>query len=367
MSYKITLIPGDGIGPEITDSVKGCLDALGVDVEWETALAGEPALAKYGSLLPKDTLESIRRNKIAIKGPITTPVGKGFRSINVALRQELDLYACLRPSRYIEGTKSNNPGVDIVIVRENSEDLYAGVELKEEDPRTEDIINRINAVSDKKIRQGSALTLKPISKFASSRIIRFAFELARRDKRKKVTCVHKANIMKYTDGLFLRTFKDIAPAYPDIESEDIIVDNLAMQLVIRPQQFDVLVLPNLYGDIMSDLCAGLVGGLGLAAGANIGDDLAVFEPVHGSAPKYAGKNKVNPTATILSAGLMLKYLGLPRKAKILEQAVFSVIKEGKNVTYDLKPNRDDPTAVGTKEYTQAVKNKIKELSAEING
>jgi isocitrate dehydrogenase (NAD+) len=361
MSYRITLIPGDGIGPEVTDAVKVCFNALGLDLEWETALAGETALEKYGSLLPQETLDSIRKNKVALKGPITTPVGSGFRSINVALRQELDLYACVRPARYIEGTKAKNPGVDIIVIRENSEDLYSGVELKEKDPQTEEIIDKINAITEKKIRKGSALTLKPISEFASRRIARFAFEMAKRDGRKKVTCVHKANIMKYTDGLFLETFRDVAASYPDIESGDIIVDNLSMQLVIRPQQFDMLVLPNLYGDIISDLCAGLVGGLGLAAGANIGDAMALFEPVHGSAPKYTGQNKVNPTATILSAALMLKYLGEGKKAKILEQALFSVIKEGKDVTYDLKPDRDDPTAVGTKEYAEAVVKKIKEL------
>lgn len=359
MKYTITLIPGDGIGPEITDAVRECFSALGMDVKWDIALAGEPALKKYGSLLPRETIASIKKNKVALKGPITTPVGKGFRSINVALRQELDLYACVRPAHYIEGTKANNPGVDIIIVRENSEDLYAGVELKEAEAQTEDIIDRINAVSDKKIRKGSALSLKPISRFASERIVRFAFALAKREGRRKVTCGHKANIMKCTDGLFLETFAEVSRRYPDIEAQDIIIDNLAMQLVMRPQQFDVLVLPNLYGDIMSDLCAGLVGGLGLAAGANIGEDLAIFEPVHGSAPKYAGKNKVNPTAAILSGGLMLKYLGENKKAKQLEEAVFSVIKQGKEVTYDLKPTRDDPTAVGTKEYTQAIVREIK--------
>ncbi|UCD16084.1 MAG: isocitrate/isopropylmalate dehydrogenase family protein [Candidatus Omnitrophota bacterium] len=359
MSYKITLIPGDGIGPEVTDAARLCLEALDIDIKWEVALAGEPALKKYGNLLPSQTLDSIKRNKIALKGPITTPVGGGFRSINVALRQGLDLYACLRPARYIEGTKSKYKDVDIIVIRENSEDLYAGVELKDNDPRTQDIINRINDISEKKIKQGSALSLKPISEFASRRISRFAFELARAQKRKKVFCVHKANIMKYTDGLFLKTFREVAADYRDIEAADIIVDNLSMQLVINPNQFNVLVLPNLYGDIISDLCAGLVGGLGLAAGANIGDNIAIFEPVHGSAPKYTGKNKVNPTATIRSAVLMLKHLGEVKKAKILEEAVFAVIKEGRSVTYDLKPNRDDPTAVGTKEYAQAIAAKIK--------
>lgn len=361
MSYTITLIPGDGIGPEVTDAARICLSVLDLDIKWEIALAGQPALEKHGCLLPEETLRSIKKNKIALKGPITTPIGTGFRSINVALRQELDLYACLRPAHYIEGTKSRYKDVDIIVVRENSEDLYAGVELKAGDQRTEEIIRQINSISKKKIRTDSALTFKPISRFASKRISGFAFELARREKRKKVTCVHKANIMKYTDGLFLETFRDVSGNYPEIEAADIIVDNLSMQLVMNPGQFDVLVLPNLYGDIISDLCAGLVGGLGLAAGANIGDDMAVFEPVHGSAPKYAGKNKVNPTAAILSAALMLKYLGEPTKAKILQDAVFSVIKEGKTVTYDLKAGKDDPTAAGTKEYAHAVAAKIKEM------
>ncbi|MBU1122918.1 MAG: isocitrate/isopropylmalate dehydrogenase family protein [Candidatus Omnitrophica bacterium] len=362
MSYKITLIPGDGIGPEVTDAACVCLGALDIDIDWEEAIAGQPALEKYGTLLPKETLDSIKKNKVALKGPITTPIGEGFRSINVELRQELDLYVCLRPTYTIEGAKSRYKDVDIIVVRENSEDLYAGVELKDGDSRTEDIIDQINNISEKKIRKGSALTLKPISRFASSRIIRFAFELAKKEGRKKVTCVHKANIMKYTDGLFLKTFRDISADYSDIEALDIIVDNLSMQLVMNPNKFDVLVLPNLYGDIISDLCAGLVGGLGLAAGANIGDTMAIFEPVHGSAPKYTGKNKVNPTATILSASLMLKYLGESENARFLEEAVFSVIKEGVNVTYDLKSSKDVASAVGTKEYAQAIVEKIKKIS-----
>ena len=361
MKQKVTLIPGDGIGPEVTEAAKICIEALGVGIEWEIALAGEPALKKYNSLLPKETLDSIRKNKVALKGPITTPVGKGFRSINVALRQELDLFACVRPARSIEGTKARYSDVDIIVVRENSEDLYAGVEFKDNEPATEELIAKINAMSEKKVRKGSAISIKPISEFASSRVIRYAFEFAKSQGRKKVTCVHKANIMKYTDGLFLSTFKKIASSFPGIESGDIIVDNLSMQLALSPQQFDILVLPNLYGDIISDLCAGLVGGLGVAAGANIGDNLALFEPVHGSAPKYTSKNKVNPTATILSAALMLKHMGEIKKAEILEKAVTEVIRQGKDVTYDLKPTRDDPAAVGTKEMAQAIAKKIKEL------
>ncbi|MFA5337791.1 MAG: isocitrate/isopropylmalate dehydrogenase family protein, partial [Candidatus Omnitrophota bacterium] len=301
MSYKISLIPGDGIGPEVTDAARICIDALGVDISWDVVLAGEPALKQHNNLLPPETLNSIKKNKVALKGPITTPVGSGFRSINVALRQELDLYACVRPARYIEGTNSKYPGTDILIVRENSEDLYAGVEFKELDEKTNDLIEYINRISEKKVRIPSAISIKPISRFASERIIRFAFELAKKEHRRKISCIHKANIMKYTDGLFLQIFKEIAKQYPQTEANDVIVDNLSMQLVLRPQEFDMLVLPNLYGDIMSDLCAGLIGGLGIAPGANIGDTIALFEPVHGAAPKYTGKNKVNPTATILSA------------------------------------------------------------------
>lgn len=362
MAYRISLIPGDGIGPEITDATRACVDALGLDIIWDVVYAGEPALKNHNSLLPESTLASIRKNKIALKGPITTPIGTGFRSINVALRHELDLYVCLRPARYIEGTNSKYPGVDIVIVRENSEDLYSGVEFKENEPETKKLIDYINGISVKKVREDSAITIKPISIFGSERIIKFAFEYAKKENRKKVTCVHKANIMKCTDGLFLRKFKEIAVLYPDIEANDVIVDNLTMQLVTRPQAFDVLVLPNLYGDIVSDLCAGLIGGLGIAPGANIGNGIALFEPVHGAAPKYTGKNKVNPTATILSAVLMLRYLGEKEKADILERAVCSVIKEKKNVTYDLKPTRDDPSAVGTKEMGEAI---IKEIKKEL--
>ena len=365
MSIKITLIPGDGTGPEVTDAARACVDALGAGIVWETALAGEPALKDHATLLPESTLASIKKNKIALKGPITTPIGSGFRSINVALRQELDLYACVRPARSLEGANSKYPGTDIIVVRENSEDLYLGVEFAEGEPATIELIGRINAISPKKIRQPSALTLKPISTYASERIIKYAFELAVKEKRKKVTCVHKANIMKYTDGLFLKVFGRLAGEYPDIVATDVIVDNLCMQLVTRPRQFDVLVLPNLYGDIISDLCAGLIGGLGLAAGANIGDQAAVFEPVHGSAPKYTGKNKVDRAATIFSAVLMLKHLGLLDAARRLENAILEVIKEGKSVTYDLKPDRDDPTAVGTKEMAQAIIEKIRNPKSEI--
>ena len=278
----------------------------------------------------------------------------------MAIRQELDLYACLRPAKSILGIphlKYND--VDILIVRENSEDLYSGIEFEAGSSEAEEIIVNINTLSNKKIRKLSAISIKPISDFASRRISEFAFQLAKKEKRGKVTCVHKANIMKYTDGLFLDVFYQVAKQHPEIKAEDIIVDNLSMQLVLRPHNFDVLVLPNLYGDIISDLCAGLIGGLGIAAGANIGDEIAVFEPVHGSAPKYAGKNKVNPTATILSAAMMLSYIGEHQKAQILQEAVYEVIKEGKDVTYDLKPDRNDPSSRGTKEMAQAIADKIR--------
>jgi len=354
MSYKVTLIPGDGIGPEVIEAAKRCISATGIKIDWEEVIAGEQAIKKYGTPLPKIVLESIRKNRVALKGPLTTPIGGGFRSVNVALRQELDLFACVRPCKLYPGVRTNYKNVDIVIIRENSEDLYAGIEFEEGKRETKRIIRVIEKFSQKRIRPDSGISIKPISKFASERIIRFSFEYALKNKRKKVTCVHKANIMKFTDGLFLKTAEEIAKEYKEITFEAIIVDNLAMQLVQKPENFDVLVLPNLYGDIISDLCAGLVGGLGVVPGANIGENIAIFEPVHGSAPKYTGLNKVNPTATILSASLMLRYLGENESADKIERAVAKVISEGKFVTYDLKPNRDDPTAVGTLEMAEAI-------------
>lgn len=361
MKYKITLIPGDGIGPEVTEAARRCVDALGLDIEWEIKKAGEPALKEKGELLPQDTLDSIRKNKVALKGPIITPVGGGFRSINVALRQTLDLFACLRPAKSFEGIPQAKEGVDIVVIRENIEDLYAGIEFDKDDGKTYELIEWIEKIKGKKIRKDSAISLKPISYEGSLRICEFAFRWAEKNKRKKVSCVHKANIMKATDGLFLNTFYEVAKKFPHIEAEDVIVDNLCMQLVKNPQKFDILVLPNLYGDIVSDLCAGLIGGLGVSPGANIGNDCAIFEPVHGAAPKYAGKNKVNPTATILSAVMMLRYLGEEGAANILEEAVRQVIKEAKYVTYDLKPTRDDPSSVSTFQMAEAIIEKIKEV------
>ncbi|MBI5124232.1 MAG: isocitrate/isopropylmalate dehydrogenase family protein, partial [Candidatus Omnitrophica bacterium] len=308
--HKITLIPGDGIGPELTEAAKRCVDALGLDISWEVMEAGENAIKKYKTPLPDHALESIKANGIALKGPITTPVGTGFRSVNVELRKRLELYACLRPCRSYKGVRSKYENIDLVIVRENTEDLYAGIEFEKGLKETDGLIATLEKLSKKSIRPSSAISIKPISAEGSMRIVKFAFEYALKNKRKKVTAVHKANIMKYTDGLFLETARKVANSYEGrIIFEDRIVDNMCMQLVQKPEDYDVLVLPNLYGDIISDLAAGLVGGLGVAPGANIGDDAAVFEPTHGSAPKYAGMNKANPTAIILSAVLMLKHLG----------------------------------------------------------
>ncbi|MFH0791550.1 MAG: isocitrate/isopropylmalate dehydrogenase family protein [Candidatus Omnitrophota bacterium] len=360
MTHKITLIPGDGIGPEVTEAAKRCIQAAGVEVEWEEVVAGQNALEKYGDILPKEVLDSVKRNKTALKGPIITPIGGDFRSVNVAIRQALDLYACVRPARTYPGVRSHYKDIDIVVIRENSEDLYAGIEFEEGKAETIDLISKIEDLTKKNIRRDSGISIKPISKYASERIVKFAFEYAVKFRRKKVTVVHKANIMKFTDGLFLKTAREVAKSYiGKVAFEEAIVDNMSMQLVQRPQEYDVLVLPNLYGDILSDLCAGLIGGLGIAAGANIGDDLAVFEAVHGSAPKYAGLNKVNPTAMILSAVLLLRHIKEENAADRLEQAVKEVLAEGKSVTYDLKLRRDDPASVGTKEMTDAIIKKIK--------
>lgn len=353
--HLVTLLPGDGIGPEVSLAMKKCVEATGVKIEWDEQAVGEHAIAQHGTPLPSHVLESIKKNKVAIKGPIVTPVGKGFRSINVQLRQALDLFACVRPCKYIEGVKSPAKNVDLVIFRENTEDLYAGIEFDIDTPPARQLIKEINALQAKQIRPDAALSIKPISVTASRRIVKFAFEYALANHRKKVTAVHKANIMKFTDGLFLRTAREVAEEYKgQVGFEDVIVDNMCMQLVQKPELYDVLVLPNLYGDIVSDLCAGLVGGLGLAPGANIGEEIALFEPVHGSAPKYAGKNKVNPVATILSGVLMLRHLKETKAADRLEEAVREVIKEGQYVTYDLKDDRNDPTAVGTQEMASAI-------------
>ena len=355
MKHRITLIPGDGIGPEVTLAAKKCIEATGVKIEWDEVLAGQCAKEKFGDTLPKGVLESVKKNKVALKGPIITPIGEGFRSVNVAIRHALDLYACVRPAKSYPGVKSYYKNIDLVIIRENSEDLYAGIEFEEGQPETKNIIVQIENQTTKKIRPDSGISIKPISRFASERIIRFAFEYALKFNRKKVTAVNKANIMKFTDGLFLKVAREVAKDYTGkIVFEEAIVDNMAMQLVQKPHNFDCLVLPNLYGDIISDLCAGLVGGLGVAPGANIGETMAVFEAVHGAAPKYKGLNKINPTAMILSGVLMLRHIKEEEAAEKLENAVKEVIAEGHSVTYDLKPDPHDPTAVGTQEMADAI-------------
>ena len=360
MAHKVTLIPGDGIGPEVVDAAKRCIEATGIEIVWEEALAGETALKEFGSLLPNSTLESVKRNKVALKGPITTPIGTGFRSVNVAIRHALDLYACVRPAKSYSGARSRYKDIDLLIVRENSEDLYAGIEFENGLPETKELIEKIESLSNKKIRPDSGISIKPISITATARIAKFAFEYALKLKRKKITVVTKANIMKFTDGLFLKTARETAKIDEGkIIFEEALVDNMAMQLVQKPENFDVLLLPNLYGDILSDLCAGLIGGLGIAPGANIGENTAVFEAVHGSAPKYKGTNKANPAAMILSGVLMLRYLKEDKAAEELESAVKEVIAQAKFVTYDLKPNRDDPSAVGTKEMADAIIKRLK--------
>ena len=360
MKHKITLIPGDGIGPEITEATRRCVEAAGLDVEWDIHHAGGDIMEKTGNPLPEDVINSIRKNKVAIKGPIVTPVGSGFRSINVKMRKVLDLYACVRPCKLYKGVRSRYENIDLVVIRENTEDLYVGIEFKKGEKDVEKIIKAIKESTNKIIRKDSGISIKPISESGSKRIVRFAFEYAIKNKRRKVTAIHKANIMKHTDGLFLECAREVAKEYEGrIEFEDRIVDNMCMQLIQKPELYDCLVLPNLYGDIISDLCAGLVGGLGVAPGANIGDDMALFEPTHGSAPKYRGKNKVNPTAMILSAVMMLRYINENELAGKLESAVASIIEKGKSVTYDLKENRDDPTAVGTKEMADAIIKEIK--------
>ncbi len=354
MKHTITLIPGDGVGPEVIEATRRVLEATGVEFQWEVINAGASALEKEGTLLPERLLKSITKNKVALKGPTTTPVGMGFRSVNVALRTALNLYACLRPCRSYRGVPSRYENIDIVVVRENTEDLYAGIEFARDNPETGKLRSLIKQNTEEKVPEDSSISIKLISKTGSRRIARFAFEYARANGRKKVTAVHKANIMKFSDGLFLEISRQVAKSYPDIEFEDRLVDNLCAQLVQQPHRYDVLLLPNLYGDIVSDLCAGLVGGLGVAPGANVGDELAIFEPTHGSAPKYAGLNKVNPLAAILSGVMMLRYLNEKESADRLETAVAAVVVGGKSVTYDLKPDRNDPTAVGTSQMADAI-------------
>ena len=359
--HRVTLIPGDGTGPEIAEATRRVLDGTGVKFDWDVQNAGEGVMEEFGTPLPEHVLESIRNNKCAIKGPITTPVGTGFRSVNVALRKELDLYMCLRPCKSYKGVRSRYEDIDLVVVRENHEDLYAGIEFEQGSPEARKLIDFIADLGARRIREDSGISIKPISITGTQRIVRGAFDYAIKNGRKKVTAVHKANIMKYSDGLFLRVAREVAEnEYGDsgVEFEDRIVDNMCMQLVQKPELYDVLVLPNLYGDIVSDLGAGLIGGLGVAPGGNIGDVAAVFEPTHGSAPKYAGQNRVNPMAMMLSGVLMLRHLEEVDAADRLEKAIAAVIAEGKDVTYDMKPSRDDPTAVGTSEVADAINKKM---------
>jgi isocitrate dehydrogenase (NAD+) len=356
--HIVTFIPGDGIGPEISEATKRVIEAAGVDIRWEIHEAGQDVFEKQGTPLPQSVLDSIKKNRVALKGPITTPIGTGFRSVNVTLRQTLDLYCCLRPCKTFKGAKTRYGNVDLIIVRENTEDLYAGIEFEKGSEGTKNLIDFIATSTGKTIRPDSGISIKPISVYATERIVRFAFEYARKNSRRKVTAVHKANIMKCSDGLFLETARNVAKKYPDIEFEDRIVDNMCMQLVQKPEIYDILVLPNLYGDVVSDLAAGLTGGLGLAPGANLGEEIAVFEPVHGSAPKYKGLNKVNPLAMIFSGVMMLKHLGEAEAARRLETAIAHVIEEGRYVTYDMKPSPDDPTAATTSMVADAIIGKL---------
>ncbi len=356
MAHQVTLIPGDGVGPELAEATRMCIDATGVKIDWDVQEAGVDVMARLGTPVPDSVIESIKRTGVALKAPITTPVGTGFRSVNVYLRQALDLYACVRPCKQYKGVRTyfDQTKIDLVIVRENTEDLYTGIEFEKGKPETAELIADIKRLNGKAIRPDSGISIKPISVTGSERIVKYAFEYARKHGRKKVTAVHKANILKFSDGLFLDVARNVAKDYTDIEFEDRIVDNMCMQLVQKPELYDVMVLPNLYGDIISDLCAGLIGGLGVAPGANIGEKGAVFEATHGSAPKYKGQWKLNPTALILSGVLMLEYLGETEAAQRLNKAVADVIEQGKDVTYDMKPHRDDPTAVGTREMAQAI-------------
>ncbi len=359
MTHKITLIRGDGVGPELAEATRRCIEATGVKIDWDIMDAGANVMDKEGTPLPIKVLESIKKNKVALKAPITTPIGTGFRSVNVALRKELGLYSCLRPCKSYPGVRSKFDDIDIVVVRENTEDLYAGIEFDIDKSETKELISFLSEKTGKKIQPDSAISIKPISAKASERIARFAFDYAKKNGRKKVTAVAKANIMKFSDGLFYKECQKVAKEYPEIEYNEVLVDNMCIQMVQYPENYDVLVMPNLYGDIISDLGAGLVGGPGLAPGANISDEYAVFEATHGSAPQFAGQNKLNPTAMILSAVMMLNHIGETKAAKILENATAEVIAEGKNVTFDLKDNPTDPSAVGTSQMADAIIEKIK--------
>jgi isocitrate dehydrogenase (NAD+) len=359
VAHEVTLIPGDGTGPELSEATRRVLEATGVEFDWDVQQAGADVMDEFGgNPLPEPTLDSIRRTGVAIKGPITTPVGGGFRSVNVGLRKALDLYAQVRPCKTYEGVRTRFEDVDLVIVRENTEDLYAGIEYEQGQPETIELIEWIESKGGTLRHSDAGISIKPVSISGTRRVVQFAFDYARRNGRRKVTAVHKANIMKFTDGLYLHVAREVADENSDIDFDDRIVDNMSMQLVQRPDEYDVLVLPNLYGDIVSDLAAGMIGGLGMAPGANFGEQAAIFEPTHGSAPKYAGQNKVNPMAMMLSGMLMLRHLDERDAADRLESAIADVIHEGASVTYDMKPSRDDPTAVGTSEVADAIIDKM---------
>jgi isocitrate dehydrogenase (NAD+) len=363
VAHEVVLIPGDGTGPELTEATRRVLEATGVDVDWRIEHAGTDVMEQHGgNPLPPQVLDAIRETGVALKGPITTPIGGGFRSVNVALRKELDLFGQVRPCKTYPGVRTHFEDVDLVVVRENTEDLYAGIEYEQGTPDAEELIGWIESKGGRLRHRDAGISIKPISVTGTRRIVEFAFDYARRNGRRKVTAVHKANIMKFSDGLYLRVAREVAAQNDDIEFDDRIVDNMCMQLVQRPEEYDVLVLPNLYGDVVSDLCAGMIGGLGLAPGANFGEGIAIFEPTHGSAPKYAGQNKVNPMAQMLSGMLMLRHLGEQEAADRLEGAIAEVIREGRSVTYDMKPRRDDPTAVGTSEVADAI---VDELGARV--
>jgi isocitrate dehydrogenase (NAD+) len=363
VAHRVTLIPGDGTGPELTEATRRVLEATGAEFDWDVQHAGTDVMDQNdGNPLPEQVLDAIRGTGVALKGPITTPIGGGFRSVNVGLRKALDLYAQVRPCKSYPGVRSRFDDVDLVIVRENTEDLYVGIEYEEGTPEARELIEWIDGHGGKLRHSDAGISIKPISVTGTRRIVEFAFDYARKNGRRKVTAVHKANIMKFSDGLFLRVAREVAAENPDIQFDDRIVDNMTMQLVQRPEEYDVLVLPNLYGDVVSDLCAGMIGGLGMAPGANFGEGIAIFEPTHGSAPKYTGQNKVNPLAQILSGMLMLRHLGEMAAADRLELAITELIREGDAVTYDMKLTRDDPTAVGTSEVADALIGRMEVLA-----
>ncbi len=359
MAHRVTLIPGDGIGPELTEATRRVLEATGVEFEWDVQHAGTDVMEQNdGDPLPQHVLDAISETGVALKGPITTPVGGGFRSVNVGLRKALDLYGQVRPCKSYEGVRSRFEHVDLVVIRENTEDLYAGIEYEQGTEDADELIAWIEGHGGKLRHPDAGISIKPLSVTGTRRIVQFAFDHARRNGRRKVTAVHKANIMKFTDGLYLRVAQEVAAENTDIEFDERIVDNMCMQLVQRPEEYDVLVCPNLYGDIVSDLCAGMIGGLGMAPGGNFGEKAAIFEPTHGSAPKHAGQNKVNPMAQMLSGVMMLRYLEEDDAAERVESAIADVIREGRSVTYDMKPARDDPTAVGTSQVADAIIDKL---------